>query len=282
MPLHRHEHRQIKNRQIAVSKPLAAKERNLANPAKILAILPPQPSPLRVLANVTRKGRELALLLHNPIMPIPLEDRGDGGGRGRPRKTLASRTLFCGAGQFCGAGPVRHHPVLRHHPAGLVRRHPGLPRHSPVFHRQRLHQLVNVAPQRHLIARILDANEQVNVIGHDHKAIYRPKPPPLRGEFANHPRECLCDFIFNKAALPPLRVLRCRPVLRRRPRPVPPLRLRLIRNLREGRQLRQPLQRHHIKKWPLVVKSSQTMHGTPFTLLPPILRDTAYCSLATS
>jgi hypothetical protein len=24
------------------------------------------------------------------------------------------------------------------------------------------------------------------------------------------------------------------------------------------------------------------MHGTPFTLLPPILRDTAYCSLATS
>ena len=60
------------------------------------------------------------------------------------------------------------------------------------------------------------------------------------------------------------------------------LSLPTLRNLREGRQLRQPLQRHHVEEWPLVVKSSQTMHGTPFTLLPPILRDTAYCSLATS
>lgn len=137
----------LKNRQIAVGKPLVTQEVDLANLSEKLAVLLPQPGPLGVLANVARKRRELTVFLHDPIVPIAREDRRQlarRGGRGNVvRRGGQHNTQIA-------RGPALHLSAVREVPSAQ-----GL----PVNRRQRLHQLVNVLAERQLVARVFDVDQ---------------------------------------------------------------------------------------------------------------------------
>lgn len=56
-------------------RPQREEQHALSYAAEVSGVLMPQPRAARVLANIARKGRELAAFLDYPVMPIALEDR---------------------------------------------------------------------------------------------------------------------------------------------------------------------------------------------------------------
>ena len=105
---------------------------------------------------------------------------------------------------------------------------------------------MHITTQRQLISCIKNANKQVNVIRHDHKAIYRRKTAPFRGKANYHGGKSPRNLIGDQIAWPTLRILR---------------RLDLLGNLRKGQEAGKPLERNHVEVGLLVIKALQPLHG---------------------
>lgn len=66
------DHRQFEKRRIAVGEPFPSGERQLFYAAEIPGVLVAQPCAARILTDVARKGRKLAVFLYYPVVPIAL------------------------------------------------------------------------------------------------------------------------------------------------------------------------------------------------------------------
>ena len=172
---------QVQYLEVAVAEPTLSEKVDFTNRLEVACVFAAQPGASRVFANVAAKRRELAALLHDPVVPFGLED-----GRGRLRGR-ATRGTQCGEDRE--AGRARCGVCRNNLPIGVTKR---------------LGKLADQNPQRDAIRNIANLDEQMDVVRHDHEWRDLVKTTPFEVETLDDRDKGLGDFVFNQAIRPDL------------------------------------------------------------------------------
>lgn len=154
--------RKTENSRVAVAKPFAPKKIKFSDAAKILAVAGAYPMAARILANVARKRRELAVGFDYPIMPLLLED-------------MQAVSAACGTTLS----------IARRKSAAGCRADGGL----PIRPLKMALQLPDDFRQSHSVFYVSYLYQQMDVVWHYRKAGYRLDAPPNFVEAPDDPDE---------------------------------------------------------------------------------------------
>ena len=174
-------HRQAQYLGVSVGEPSAAKELDGLDTPKELRVGLSRPGAGGVFANVAAKGGELAVALHDPIMPCGGEDRG--GPSGRADVTARSRTLHCVLRGAAMSGSVRSDNL-------------------PIFCGEGLFELVDVAAKRLAFRVVFYLHHEMKVVGHDREWRDFIEAAPLEVKATNDFGEGSRQIVFDEAIWP--------------------------------------------------------------------------------
>ena len=174
---------QVQYLEVAVAEPVLSEKLDFPNRLEVARVFAAQPGARRVFANVAAKRRKLAALLHDPVVPLGLED-GRGRLRGRLRGRATCKTLCGGVWKwgFARCGVCRNNL-----PIGIAKR---------------FGKLADQNPKRDAIWNIANLDEQMDVVGHDHERRDLVKATPFDVEALDDRDKDLGDFVFNQASRP--------------------------------------------------------------------------------
>ena len=176
---------QLQYLEVAVAEPTLPEKLDFTNRLEVARVFAAQPGASRVFANVAAKRRKLAALLHDPVVPLGLEDgwwRLHRRLRGRATcKTLCSGVWKWG---FARCGVCRNN--------------------LPIGVAKRFGKLADQNPQRDAIGDVANLDEQMDVVRHDHERRDLVEATPFEVEALDDRDKDLGDFVFNQASRPEL------------------------------------------------------------------------------